>query len=269
MDVLKATPPPADQRLVYGTAAQNVADLRLPATPPGPTGGLTPLAVVVHGGFFRNAYDLEHLGHLCAALTGQGVATLNVEYRRIGDAGGGWPGSFDDVAAAVAFARKVAERHGLDRRLVLVGFSAGCPLAVWSARRRAELGLSVRGVVSLAGLLDMRAAAVEELGDGAVRELLGAAPDADPVTYLAVSPIEHLPLGLPHAVVHGTSDRFVPARMSERYCAAARAAADEATTLSLLEGADHLALVDPTSTAWPSVLDAVRRVARAATGSAP
>src|SRR6202158_4366464 len=97
-DILSLPPPAADARLTYGTGPNQFADLRLPKSKPP-----FPVAVNIHGGFWRAKYDLAHAGHLCAALTAKGIATWNIEYRRVGNAGGGWPGTFQDVGAAFRF----------------------------------------------------------------------------------------------------------------------------------------------------------------------
>src|SRR5262249_53960804 len=101
-DILTRTPPAADQRIAYGTEPLQFGDLRVPkAKSP------YPVVMNIHGGFWRNKYDLAHAGHFCAALTTRGVATWNVEYRRVGDKGGGWPGTFADVVNGYRFLSKI------------------------------------------------------------------------------------------------------------------------------------------------------------------
>src|SRR5207249_1173459 len=132
-DILTDPPPPAaDTRVAYGPEPLQFADVR-PAEGDG-------LAVMLHGGSWRAAYDLTHFGHLCVALRDAGVATFNVEYRRTGQPGGGWPGTFEDVLLAVEHARTLA------RRLVLVGHSAGGHLALLAAART---GLPVVGIAAV------------------------------------------------------------------------------------------------------------------------
>src|SRR5438045_2758869 len=121
MDILTSPAPRADARLPYGPDPLHFGDLRLPARP-----GPHPVVLVVHGGFCRARYDLEHTGQLCAALTAEGLATWNVEYRRIGNAGGGWPGTFQDVALAACHLRELAPKYNLDlEHVVALGHSAG------------------------------------------------------------------------------------------------------------------------------------------------
>src|SRR5215472_3775377 len=100
-EILGLTPPAADHRLAYGSDPNQFGDLRLPKS--AASGKLFPVVLNIHGGFWRAKYDLAHAGHLCAALTQKGIATWNVEYRRVGNEGGGWPGTFEDVARAYRF----------------------------------------------------------------------------------------------------------------------------------------------------------------------
>ncbi len=129
-----STPAPsADVRIPYGDGPFHFGDLRLPRTA---KPGQHPVVVVIHGGFWRARYDLEHIGHVCAALTSLGVATWSIEYRRVGNEGGGWPGTFHDVGAAVDHLRVLAPEHNLDlERVVVIGHSAGGHLALWVAGR--------------------------------------------------------------------------------------------------------------------------------------
>ena len=210
--------------------------------------------VVVHGGFWRHAYDLDLGRPLAADLAAAGFAAWNIEYRRVGG-GGGWPATFDDVAAAVdALAGPVRDAAGelpLDR-VVAVGHSAGRPPrglarrparpAVRRARRRARVVL--RGAVSQAGVLDLVDAFEQRLGRDAVRELLGGPPAAFPDRYALASPIARVPIGVPVIGVHGTADDRVPVRQTERFAAAS---GDRWTRL---DGVDHFAVIDPTTAAW-------------------
>src|SRR5437868_4524990 len=106
-DILSQTPFPATARIAYGGDPNQFGDIRIPVGP-----GQHPVALVIHGGFWRAKYDLVHAGHLCAALTIAGIATWNVEYWRVGNPGGGWPGSFDDVVSAYRFLPKLSKQFG-------------------------------------------------------------------------------------------------------------------------------------------------------------
>ena len=236
-DVLWGPPPPAaDERLPYGPEPKQFGDLRLP-----PGEGPFPLAIVLHGGYWKAQYNLIHTGQMCIALAAAGIATWNLEYRAVGDVGGGWPNTADDVHLGVAFAERLREQKRLGSA-ALVGHSAGGHLALLAAGR-ARLP-----VVALAAVSDL-AESVRRRG-----------PDSEPARFagrevpVAANPIEQLPLGVPQILVHGTADETVPVELSERYAAAANGEA----RLIRLEGAGHFEPIDPQSREWPVVLDAIR-----------
>ncbi len=236
-DILTDPPPPAaDARLAYGDEPLQFGDLRVPAGD-----GPSPLAVVIHGGYWKANYNLIHTGHMCRALTEQGIATWNVEYRSIGDPGGGWPGSGEDVARAVEF---VQELPGDRERVVLVGHSAGGQLALWAAKR-VQLP-----VVALAAVSDVRESAARTGPDGAPAQFMPA------VHFAGGSPLELLPLGVRQILVHGTADDGVPYAMSERYVEAAGGEAELVT----LEGTGHFEPIDPLAPEFEHTLAAVQRL---------
>ena len=214
----------------YGEHPDQHGELALP-----PGAGPHPVAVVVHGGFWRAAFTKRNTRALALALTAAGWATWNVEYRRVGS-GGGFPQTLDDVAAAC---RTLDELHpGLAQRArVAVGHSAGGQLVLWAAAE----GL-VPAAASLAGVCDLTTAARLGLGAGAVAEFLGAGP-AD-TRYARADPMRRLPLGAPSLLVHGTADDRVPIEQSLAFAAAARAAGDECRLVTV-DGADHFDLIDP------------------------
>lgn len=259
--ILDRLPPPADQRLRYGSGPLQFGDLRPPQV-----SGPYPCAIAIHGGFWRNRYSLDHLGHLCTALTAAGIATWNIEYRRIGDHGRGWPGTFQDVVLAARFLFDNAARHDIDPdRIFAIGHSAGGHLASWLAGVgnvphhspiRAD-PLPLRAVVSLAGVLDPRLAWDLFLSERVVQDLLGGTPEDVPERYAAASPIALLPSGVPHLLVHGDEDGIVPIEISERYREAALAQGDDVTLLTL-PGAGHLEPIDPQSEVWSEVLAAIQ-----------
>src|ERR1700733_13085261 len=118
-DLLALPPPPADVRLAYGSDPNQFLDLRLPSSEE-KSKARYPLIINIHGGFWRAKYNLDNAGHLCAALAAKGLATANLEYRRVGNDGGGWPGTFSDIRAAYGFLLQNAPAHNLDsRRIVL------------------------------------------------------------------------------------------------------------------------------------------------------
>jgi dipeptidyl aminopeptidase/acylaminoacyl peptidase len=227
----------------YGSHESQELELRLP---PGP--GPHPVAVVLHGGFWRPAFTRGHTQALAVALTQAGWATANVEYRRLGP--GAWRPMHDDVLAA----RRSLDGHGapLDlARTVAVGHSAGGQLALWLAAQGA-----VSGAVALAAVSDLGAAARAGLGQDAVAELLGGGPDDVPEAYAATDPARRLPLGVPTLLVHGTEDDRVPLRLARAYAERARAAGDDCRLLEL-PGGGHFDPIDPRSPHRPALEAAV------------
>jgi acetyl esterase/lipase len=230
-----------DRRVAYGGHPSQFGDLRLPR-------GAAPRAAVIaiHGGFWRSRHDLTHLGHLCAALAAEGFAVWSLEYRRVGQEGGGYPGTLDDVARGAAFLGSLGVEVG---GAVAIGHSAGGQLALWLASARKDL----RGVVALAAVSDLARGSALRLGDGAVDAFLGGAPAE------AASPRALLPLGVRQRLIHGTEDDVVPFSLSEAYCREARARGDDAALVPL-PGMGHFEPIDPRTAAWPAVLAAVREL---------
>ena len=251
--------PPPDLTLRYGEHPDQLADIRLPQV----TGvSPAPLVMFIHGGFWRAAYDRAHVGPLAVDLARRGYAVATVEYRRVGQPGGGWPGTFSDVAAAVAAIPDLLADslrfRGLPPvdvdRPVLAGHSAGGQLALWYAAVAPD---ATRGVLALAAVCDLGEAYRLRLGGGAVIELLGGGPEDRAERYAAADPAARLPLKVPSILVHGTDDDQVPIGLSRTYVQAARRAGDDSTLVELAD-VEHFAVIDPLSSAWPAVLDALR-----------
>ena len=184
----------------------------------------------------------------------------NLEYRRIGwRSRGGWPATFEDVAAGIDALGEAGERLDLDR-VVAIGHSAGGHLALWAAARPglpagapgAEPRVRVAGAVAQAGVVDLREAARAGLSRGAAEILLGGPPDRVPERYELVSPIERLPLGVPQLLVHGDADESVPPSMARRYAERAVDAGDRCELVEL-PGCGHFEHLDPASRAWRAV----------------
>lgn len=230
--------------------------------------GDQPVVVLIHGGFWRAVYTKQLMHRLARAITGEGWAVWNIEYRRVGrgGGGGGWPTTFVDVAAAFDHLTKV---DGIDQdRIVACGHSAGGHLALWAAARpRLPAGapgdkpsVSVRAAVALAGVVDLAEAAHLGLGGGATIALLGATPEEAPDRYGAASPAALLPLGLPQVLLHGDRDAAVPLAISEHYQQKAAGAGDD-ITLVTLPGVDHMELIRPSGPSWESLRTALDRFA--------
>jgi len=246
----------------YGDHRQQVADLWRPDNN---NAGGAPVVVLIHGGYWRAAYTKRLMNAMAEALASRGWAAWNIEYRRVGlfGGGGGWPATFSDVGAAVDYVRQVPD---LDPdRVVTCGHSAGGHLALWTAgRHRTAPGTpgtppAVRplGAVALAGVVDLRRAAVLGLGGGAVTGFLGGTPEEHPERYSSGSPADLLPLGVPQVLIHGLSDTVVPPSMSEDYQRTAQTLGDDAVYVPI-EGIGHREVIDPASAAWPAIIDHLR-----------
>ena len=266
-------PPPIKPiRLPYSPEYLQFGDLYLPER-------AGPYAVIplIHGGYWRARYDLTLMHGLAEDLARRGYAAWNIEFRRVGDKGGAWPGTFLDVARSVDYLRVFAPRYQLDlQRVVPIGHSAGGHLAFWLAARpriaanspvagssviehegEQATSLPLAGAISLAGVLDLETAWRLHLSNDAVVELLGAKFPNAPERYVAASPAAMLPLGVPQILIHGTRDSHVPIEISRDYAAKAKSLGDPITYLEL-EGINHFDVIDPRSTAWEKTVDALQ-----------
>jgi acetyl esterase/lipase len=235
----------------YGPHPDQFLELTLPAG-----AGRHPVAVVLHGGFWRAAHGVELARPLAADLAAAGLAAVAVEYRRVG-AGGGWPATVEDVAAALDALPGLPAADRLDLgALTVVGHSAGGHLAAWAAGRHhlppggpgAAPRVRPAAAVLQAGVLDLERAAAQRMGDGAVTAFLGGGPAEVPERYAAADPVRLLPTGADVLLVHGAGDTTVPPEQSERWAAAATAAGDR-VELRVVPG-DHMVLVDPAGEPW-------------------
>lgn len=254
-DILSKTPPPADARIAYGSDPNQFLDLRVPKDR---ARGVCPLIINIHGGFWRAKYSLDHAGHLCAALTGKEIVTANLEYRRVGDGGGGWPGTFEDIRSAYHFLVQHASEHKFDpARILVMGHSAGAQLALCLAAH--EPGVS--RVVSLAGVVELQKAYQLHLSNDAVVGFLGGTPAEVPDHYHEADPMQ---LSIPHAdqwLIHGSVDDTVPPEFSREYVARkSKPPADENAHLLEIKAADHYDLIDPRSAAWKQIADLILRL---------
>ena len=247
-DILTLAPPPADARISYGSDPNQFVDLRFPKSK-----APHPLVINIHGGFWRAKYDLVHGGHLCAALTAKGIATANLEYRRVGNEGGGWPGTFTDIRSAYNFLRQNARSHSFDtQKIVIMGHSAGAQLALCLAAHES----TITRVVSLAGVIDLQRAYQLHLSSNAVVEFLRGTPGDVPDHYREADPMQ---LSIPQArqwLIHGSADDDVPPSFSRDYVAnKQQRAGKEKEDVHLLQiaGANHLNVIDPRTAAWKQV----------------
>ena len=255
-----------DQWIAYGEDSSHFGELRVPSG-----SGPHPVVVLIHGGCFKSAYaNSRDLAPMADALKDRGIASWNIEYRRLGQPGGGWPGTYRDVGRAVDHLRTLAEPNALDLdRVVIVGHSAGGHLAMWAAARaRVPKGspismanpLPVRGVVNLAGPVDLTANISGYEGlcrDTVITTLLGGTPAKVPERYAHASPIKLLPAGIPQVLVIGEHEDFVPRPGAEAYAQAARNSGDSLRLL-VIPRVGHFEIASPLASPWPQVESAIR-----------
>ena len=242
----------------YGAEPGQFGELWRPA---GPAVGTV---VVLHGGFWRARYDLSLGRPLAADLAARGYAAWNLEYRRVGG-GGGWPGTFEDVAAGLD---ALADLPVDTSRVVAIGHSAGGQLAAWAAARDGQPAgvpgarprVALTGVVSQAGVLALADCARERVGGAAALDLMGGTPDDMAERYCLVDPIAAVPLTAAVLCLHSRADDEVPFSYSERYVAAAGKAGGRATLVET--DGDHYTLIDPATPDWAAVIDALPALLR-------
>ncbi len=271
-DLLDRTPPKADQRLHYGPEPLHFGDLWMPKVAPGQR---VPVVVFVHGGWWKAEYSLEYGGFLCQALKAAGIAVWSIEYRRVGDAGGGYPGTFADVAAGFDYLQALGKTYPLDlARVVVAGHSAGGHLAFWLAGRphipegsplhTPQPHVPIKAVVALAGAVDLRLT-IDLAGwftfahdKQEVLNLMGGSPEGVPERYRAGDPGELLPLLCPQFLLQGSDDNQIPPQLPMRWAERGRQRGEQ-VTVDMIAGSDHFDVVDPDSKAWPHVLAAIRK----------
>jgi len=245
---MKVPPPTLTQ--AYGPDALEFGQLRMPRGP-----GPFPLVVIIHGGCWTKGFaDLNYMSPLAADLTAKGAATWNVEYRQLGDAGAGWPGTFQDWAAATDHVRDLAKTYPLDlTRVVVIGHSAGAHAALWLAARpnlpaaspiRGEHPLRIKATVPIDGPGDIKAFIGPDqqiCGAPVIANLMGGPPDKVPARYAQGNPIQLLPSHVPSALV---SSVVLSAHAAEAYRATAVAKGDQVQVLRV-ENAGHFDMLSP------------------------
>lgn len=240
-DILALPPPAPDRKLAYGNDPNQFLELRVPRRH-----GSHPALLNIHGGFWRAKYDLAHAGHLCDALRTAGIATVNLEYRRAGNAGGGWPGTFDDIRAAYRYVQQSAPKLNLDlKRFMVMGHSAGGQLALCLTAHEP----SVKHVISLAGVVDLKRAFDLHLSNDAVVGFLGGKPSEVPEHYREADPNELAITDARQWLIHGTADDTVPVTFSRDYVEAKRKKGEKVELVEIPK-CGHFDLIDPRSEAF-------------------
>ncbi|MEH7011302.1 alpha/beta hydrolase [Neobacillus niacini] len=242
-------------KITYGDHPSQFGVLRRPETP-----GSCPVVVSIHGGFWQSKYGLDENEPLAEDLAQRGYATWNIEYRRIGEEGGAWPGTFHDVISAVNHLDQLKDTYQLDlSRVVVIGHSAGGHLTLLLGsllnQKESPLVVPIKGIISLAGVTDLHEMLQIHTERGItspVTAFLGDSLEELPIA----SPIELLPLNVEQVLIHGELDRHVPVSLSIEYHRKALELGDSVRLITLPD-AEHFMVVDPTSSAWKAVKDSL------------
>ena len=256
------TAPPPTHRVAYGPGPLQFGNLRLPKGR-----GPFPVVLFIHGGCYLSRYTIAHAAALEQALADSGYAVWSIEYRRVGDDGGGWPGTFQDVGAGADHLRALGSRYPLDlRRVVAAGHSAGANFALWLASRdrtrtdsplHTEQPIEIGGVLALAPATDLEGLHTQGVCGGVIDKLMGGSPQSVAERYREVSPTQLVPIGVRQVVMIGGQDRaWGPSgRVYQRTVTAAR---DSLVRFVDAPVAGHFDIVSPTTSTWPLVIGALR-----------
>jgi acetyl esterase/lipase len=272
-DYMALSGPAPTAHVAYGSAPSQYAELFLPEGK-----GPFPVAVLVHGGCWTKEYGgITQLRNMAGALAGRGIAVWNVEYRRVDEPGGGYPGTYLDMNAAMDALGQEARKHPLDlERLVAVGHSAGGQLVQWlGARpripassllykaRESLMRVPVRQVISLGGLADLRREKdlLKSSCDREIVELAGTPSATRPDVFSDTNAGDLMPNGSRTVLITGELDTISPPRVAHDFAARARAAGDAAEVV-ILPGASHYDEVAATSRSWPLVLEQIEKALR-------
>lgn len=246
------------QPIKYGQDPSQIAELLLPDA-----FGPFPVVVVIHGGWWQTGWDRRGVREVAEDLAESGYATWNLEYRLVGEEGGGWPGTFEDIALGIDKLAGASRDYNLDlARVVFLGHSAGGHLALWAASRgRFEAGfvgaepkVMPATVIALAPVTDLVAAANAGLGDGAVPQLLGGTPEEAPLTYAVASPMLLEPGPARHVLYHAVDDGIVPIEQSRVYAERLSALGADVELVELPAGG-HFGSIVVGEPGWSAVRD--------------
>jgi acetyl esterase/lipase len=229
----------------YGPHRQQRADLYVPRDGAGPH----PVAILIHGGYWRATYGKIVMKPLAADLVRRGYAAWNIEYRRVGRRqGGGYPMTFDDVANAIDRLAELEDPRVDMSDVTFIGHSAGGHLGLWAASRDGEPRVEPSRVIAQAPITNLVSVG------SAAHVLMGGGPREHPDRYAQSDPMQLLPVGKPLLLVHGADDATIPIKRTRDYAAAARAAGDDVTLIEPSPGG-HRSHLDPRSAAWRAAVE--------------
>jgi acetyl esterase/lipase len=258
--------PSPDARIQYGESPLQFGHLRLPEG-----SGPHPVVVFIHGGCWLSMFDIRHAGQAEQAIADAGYAVWSLEYRRVGDPGGGWPGTFLDVARGVDHLSELADEYPLDLdRVIASGHSAGGHLALWASARpgipaSSELytaqPLPIHGVLALAPAPNLESLHNAGVCGDVVDSLMGGSPDAFPNRYDIGSPMRLMPADVPQRLIVGGQDRsWSPS--GRAYFELARAEGKSPVSLREASESGHFEMIVPSTSSWPVVLEELEKLAR-------
>lgn len=244
----------------YGSDPSQFGDLHLPAAQRRPG-----TVVLMHGGWWGPKYGADNLDQAAADLADRGWVVWNIEYRRL-ELSGGYPATLQDAADAIDYLATLEEVN--TERVVAVGHSAGGHLATWAASRSklasgapgAGPVVEIAGVISLAGVLDLRAAAREKIGNAAAIDLMGGDPNEHPERYAVADPLSQVPIPASVRCMHARADDRVPFAQSVTYVKEAQRAGQDAQLLEV--NGSHFSIADVTSPTWPTLVKTLEELKR-------
>jgi len=265
-DYLALTGPAPTATIAYGSAPSQFAELFRPSGP-----GPFPVVVLIHGGCWTVEFGgITQMHNVAGALAARGIAVWNVEYRRVDEPGGGYPGTYQDLNAALDKLAAEAPRHQLDTsRIVAMGHSAGGQLAQWIVARGKIAAssplhqasfLPVRHAISLGGLADLRREqALIKTSCGRDMAQLAGTPSAErPDIYADTNAADLVPNGSTTVLITGELDTISPPRAAHDFAARARAAGDQAEVI-ILPNASHYDEIAASSPAWKRILPVIEQ----------
>ncbi|MBX2805172.1 MAG: alpha/beta hydrolase [Hyphomicrobiales bacterium] len=261
----RALPEPTIE-LTIGGGDTDVVDLWLPEGD-----GPHPVVLMVHGGCWQKAIaDRTLMNYAAEELRQNGFAVWNVEYRGVDESGGGYPGTFADVALGADALKFFAEQYNLNTNNVIAyGHSAGGHLALWLAARSrlpawsplvTDNPLPINAVVNTGGLADLEASEPVTLDSclAAIMDDLTGAPSTERENVFSdTSPAELLPFGVEQIAINGDSDHIAPPSLGKAYTAKAIAAGDLAGII-VVPDTGHVELISPGTEAFDRTIEVIK-----------